>query len=926
LKQILPLLLLLLFPFLSEAQTKGNQRPADACATGVNNGFETPVIPPASLDFVNASSVPNWATTAPDNIIEIWSSGFQGVPSYEGNQFAELNANFVSTLIKNFTVQAGVPLTLSFAHRGRQGVDVMSVSVGPVGGPFTSLGNFSDDNTAWGFYQIPYTPAVSGPFQLRFISVSAAGGNPSVGNFLDGVNPGSPAVLSIITPPPTISCTNVTLNGSLSTGGTNIVYAWTTTNGTIAGAANANTVSVAAPGTYTLTVTDNVLGCTHASSVTVIANPILADAGPNQSFCGLTTTATLAANNPANNGVWTLVSGAGTVTTPSDPNSGVTGLGVGNNIFQWSIPTGVCASTDQVTIHLDAPVTANFTALPPICSGSPAPTLPATSTNGVTGIWAPATVSNTANGTYTFTPDAGQCAAPVTISQTIIPTVTPTFAAPAALCFGGTAPVLPATSSEGITGSWLPATVSNTATGTYTFTPTAGQCATTTTFTQVVTPNVTPAFNALPAICNGGTAPVLPTTSLEGITGTWSPATVSNTATGTYSFTPAAGQCALSTTITQTVTPNTTPSFAALPVICSGSTAPVLPAASTNGITGTWLPATVSNTATGTYTFTPDAGQCAVTATLTQTITPNTTPTFTALPNICTGSPAPLLSSTSNNGITGTWSPATVSNAVSATYIFTPNAGPCAVPATLTQTIIPPTVPQFAVLPPICSGTIPPVLSNTSLNGITGSWSPSTVSNSSSDVYTFTADPGQCAVGITTLSQTVNPSPFVNAGNDTTVFAVVPFKLHASGGSLYTWTEGSLYLDDVHNPNPTAVITDEQRFTVMVTDLNGCIATDDVLVKVFDGGIYYIPNTFTPNGDGINDVFRAIPAGIKSTEFFNIFNRWGELIFTTKDLRIGWDGTFKGKKQPTDNYIWIIKGKSTAGRDIELKGSIKLIR
>jgi hypothetical protein len=183
LKQILPLLLLLLFPFLSEAQTKGNQRPADACATGVNNGFETPVIPPASLDFVNASSVPNWATTAPDNIIEIWSSGFQGVPSYEGNQFAELNANFVSTLIKNFTVQAGVPLTLSFAHRGRQGVDVMSVSVGPVGGPFTSLGNFSDDNTAWGFYQIPYTPAVSGPFQLRFISVSAAGGNPSVGNF-----------------------------------------------------------------------------------------------------------------------------------------------------------------------------------------------------------------------------------------------------------------------------------------------------------------------------------------------------------------------------------------------------------------------------------------------------------------------------------------------------------------------------------------------------------------------------------------------------------------------------------------------------------------------------------------------------------------------------------------------------------------------
>lgn len=112
----------------------------------------------------------------------------------------------------------------------------------------------------------------------------------------------------------------------------------------------------------------------------------------------------------------------------------------------------------------------------------------------------------------------------------------------------------------------------------------------------------------------------------------------------------------------------------------------------------------------------------------------------------------------------------------------------------------------------------------------------------------------------------------------------------------------------------------------MVTDLNGCTATDDVLVKVFDGGIYYIPNTFTPNGDGINDVFRAVPAGIASTEYFEVFNRWGKAIFSTKDLTIGWDGTYKGKKQPTDNYIWVIKGKNTAGKEIEMRGSIKLIR
>ena len=198
-------------------------------------------------------------------------------------------------------------------------------------------------------------------------------------------------------------------------------------------------------------------------------------------------------------------------------------------------------------------------AIGPLCVNAAAPVLPLISNNGITGTWTPATINTSASGTttYTFTPAVGQCAtATTTLDITITPIVTPTFAAIAAICEGSVAPVLPLTSTNGITGTWSPAVVSNTASGTYTFTPAAGQCATTTTLDVTVTPIVTPTFAAIAAICEGSVAPVLPLTSTNGITGTWSPAVVSNTASGTYTFTPAAGQCATPTTLDVTVTPN----------------------------------------------------------------------------------------------------------------------------------------------------------------------------------------------------------------------------------------------------------------------------------------------------------------------------------------------------------------------------------
>ncbi|UUC46751.1 choice-of-anchor L domain-containing protein [Flavobacterium cerinum] len=208
---------------------------------------------------------------------------------------------------------------------------------------------------------------------------------------------------------------------------------------------------------------------------------------------------------------------------------------------------------------------------------------------------------------FTITPDLVFCA-----NQTGQIVVTPTNYNPNDVVYSWTHGTDPLPDTSG--------TITVSQSGAYTVTINHSGCTATATVNVTVNPGVQPSFNQIAPFCEGSTAPGLPTTSIEGVTGTWSPATVNNTTTGTYTFTPTTGQCGDPVNMTITVIPAPVPTFNAVAPICSGSTAPVLPTSSIEGITGTWSPATVSNTATGTYTFTPDAGQCAKTNTLTVTV------------------------------------------------------------------------------------------------------------------------------------------------------------------------------------------------------------------------------------------------------------------------------------------------------------------
>jgi gliding motility-associated-like protein len=339
----------------------------------------------------------------------------------------------------------------------------------------------------------------------------------------------------------------------------------------------------------------------------------------------------------------------------------------------------------------------NFPLIAPFCSGTAAPILGNTSPNLITGTWSPSVVSNTTSGSYVFTPDPVlfPCATTQTLSVTVTPLATPTFTGiPTTVCQNVPALILPTISNNtpAISGSWFPVAVNMAFLGpvTYTFTPNPGQCtsATPTMVSITVLPVVTPNFATIPPLCSGKVAPVLTNTSPNGIAGSWSPAVVSNTLNGSYVFTPNPNQCATTQTLNVTIVPRTVPDFPAIPSFCTGTIAPLLTGTSPNGISGTWSPSLISNTASGSYIFTPNTTECATTQTLNVIINPLIQPGFVDL-SICSGTIAPILNTTSPNGITGNWNPVVIDNLTSGTYNFLPDPNQCAAAQTINVAVNP---------------------------------------------------------------------------------------------------------------------------------------------------------------------------------------------------------------------------------------------
>jgi gliding motility-associated-like protein len=179
-----------------------------------------------------------------------------------------------------------------------------------------------------------------------------------------------------------------------------------------------------------------------------------------------------------------------------------------------------------------------------------------------------------------------------------------------------------------------------------------------------------------------------------------------------------------------------------------------------------------------------------------------------------------------------------------------------------------------------------------------------------------------------TLTVRVIPPLAVYAGKDTAIAAGYPLQLMASGGQQYVWTPNT-GLDNPNIANPIATLPasiDSIRYVVRASDGN-CYAEDDIVVRVFKNGPdIYVPSAFTPNGDGKNDVVMPVAVSIAQLQYFRIFNRWGQLVFSTSQNGKGWDGMYNGVQQPAGTYVYETVGLDSNGNTITRKGTIVLIR
>jgi gliding motility-associated-like protein len=183
--------------------------------------------------------------------------------------------------------------------------------------------------------------------------------------------------------------------------------------------------------------------------------------------------------------------------------------------------------------------------------------------------------------------------------------------------------------------------------------------------------------------------------------------------------------------------------------------------------------------------------------------------------------------------------------------------------------------------------------------------------------------------GRDTIIVTVLPRVRAFAGRDTSVVVGQPLQFTGTGGVRYIWSPST----GLNNPNifnPIGVYNagiDSVRYKLVVRDAAGCADSAFVKVTVFKTvPSVFVPSAFTPNNDGKNDVIRPIAVGMSRINYFSIYNRWGQLVFTTTINGKGWDGRINGVLQSSNVYVWMVNAIDYTGQKYFQKGTVTLIR
>ncbi len=178
--------------------------------------------------------------------------------------------------------------------------------------------------------------------------------------------------------------------------------------------------------------------------------------------------------------------------------------------------------------------------------------------------------------------------------------------------------------------------------------------------------------------------------------------------------------------------------------------------------------------------------------------------------------------------------------------------------------------------------------------------------------------------GSDTVIITLSPAPDVRiTPNQVSIRSRETVQLSASGALRYSWRP-TAWLDNDTAANPIAA--PRQSVTYIVTGVNAAGCSDTASVSITINDRFFVPNAFSPNGDGLNDVFRIENFGYQELESFRVYNRWGTVVFETTDGVKGWDGRINGAPADCGTYYYLIRLKQTGQERTNLKGEMQLIR
>ncbi len=682
-----------------------------------------------------------------------------------------------------------------------------------------------------------------------------------------------PVPFSTVAITPTISATGsitcstptLVLTGNPASG---VTYTWTGTGLTTS--PSAQTVGINSGGVFTLSVTSNSNGCVGSQTISISTNTTAPTVSltPTSSYtttCAAPTVTFNAVSTPSASATysWTAPStGALNSYTISNP------IASGSGIFTVAVTNTVngCSipSASQATVQITADA-----GIPVVSLSSPNATI--TCANQTPSVSASTTSTPVS---YSWTPTAGIVPGTETSQN-------PSFNAP------GSYSVVVTNTNSGCASSAsqnvVTVTLDNTLPLVTGISASNGATLTCINTSVTATPTITPNSN-LSYTWTTGPGIINPNQADASFTapGVYT-LVVTNTVTGCVSS--ATNSASTFTVYQNTVTPTVAAtSISSNSVIgCSNSTVTFTTNVTSSGgnltynwSTGVTTP-TISITSAGIYSVivTDAVNGCSVTTQF--TVTGNTTPPQNvnagANANIaCGSSTLSLTGITTSTNVSMTWTGPSSTSIVSGSNTATP-----VVTETGTYTL-------------------------TVTDNLTGCQSTSTVSVSQSNVTAaFTADP---TAGISPL--TVN---FTNG---------------STGATNYTWNFGNSNTSNL--PNPSNVFTNGS-YTVMLTTSSGsCTATATLVIVVEDGLSLEIPNVFTPNNDGTNDLFTIKSTGVKEISL-QIFNRWGEKLYEFTGVKAAWDGlTPHGIKVPDATYFYFVKATGFDNKQVEKQGTVNLFR